>query len=509
MSDSTRFAQLFAGYPGAFGTYSSTQRNDKKGGKLEIKHSAKTVAEEITLSHWEEHLEGKTPLGIIPINEKSMCRWACIDYDSYDLNHADLVARIEEKNFPLIVCRSKSGGAHMFVFFKDWEPAADVITTMRNISAQLGVGNAEIFPKQSQVLWERGDFGSWLNLPYFGDGQRYAVRGTGLAMSLKEFLNVAERMQVALSDIEISTEIDVDPEDNDQTMRDGPPCLQFLVRNGIKEGHRNKTLTNLAVFAKKKYSNDWQNVVVDMNSRYVNPPLDNEEVQRVIKSIDKKDYKYACKDTPLCDHCVSRVCITRRFGVGDENSYPIISGLSVLNTDPRLWFLDVADQRIDMDTETLMNYRKFHQVCVERLFVVYPLLKQDTWNQIIREVMNSVVVIDVPDEVSIKGVFKELLTEFCQDMVGTSGKGDILRGRVWLDDDTLLYHFRLQDLTKFLERRGFKGYTRPKMVTVIREFGGDKSFVSINSVKCNVWTLPPLEGEAGPIDVPATHEEEI
>jgi hypothetical protein len=509
MSEITRFAQLFAGYDKAFGTYSTTERNDKKGGKLEIKKSAKTLAEDVTYAHWENHITGSAPLGIIPINEKGECHWACIDYDAYDLNHSDLVKRVDQKNFPLILCRSKSGGAHLFVFFKGWERASDVITTMRNISAQLGLGNAEIFPKQSEVLYEKGDFGSWLNLPYFGDSTRQAIRENGMAMSLKEFLNVADRMAVDLADIEVNTEIDVHPDDDDQTMKDGPPCLQFITRNGVKEGQRNKALTNLAVFAKKKYSSDWQNVVVDMNQRYFDPPLDNEEVQRIIKSVDKKDYRYACKDTPLCDHCVSRVCITRRYGVGDENAYPVISGLSVLNTDPRLWFLDVGDQRIDMDTETLMTYRKFHALCVERLFVVYPLLKQETWNEILRNVMDSVVVIDVPDEVSIKGVFRELLIEFQLDMVGTGDKGDILRGRVWLDDDSGNYHFRLQDLTKFLERRNFKGYSRPKMITVIREFGGDKNFVNINGTRCNVWTLPPLSEDAGPIQTPETHEDDL
>ena len=38
----------------------------------------------------------------------------------------------------------------------------------------------------------------------------------------------------------------------------------------------------------------------------------------MIKQLEKKDYNYTCKATPMCDHCNSGLCKTQPFGVGDE-----------------------------------------------------------------------------------------------------------------------------------------------------------------------------------------------
>ncbi|MHA2122786.1 MAG: hypothetical protein ACW990_16435, partial [Promethearchaeota archaeon] len=61
---------------------------------------------------WENHINGVGPaLGIIPITEANTCKWGCIDIDEYDFDHKALVTDIRNNNFPLVVCRSKSGGA--------------------------------------------------------------------------------------------------------------------------------------------------------------------------------------------------------------------------------------------------------------------------------------------------------------------------------------------------------------------------------------------------------------
>ena len=45
-------------------------------------------------------------------------------------------------------------------------------------SAYLGYGGCEIFPKQEELLVERGDIGNFINLPYFDAEQtmRYASK---------------------------------------------------------------------------------------------------------------------------------------------------------------------------------------------------------------------------------------------------------------------------------------------------------------------------------------------
>ena len=99
----------------------------KKIGFLGLSHihtqsSAKALIkrEEVTDKLWQEHIEGKEPaLGIIPINENNECRWGCIDIDVYNVDHLVLMRNIKGLSFPLVTFRSKSGGAHLFLFAFD------------------------------------------------------------------------------------------------------------------------------------------------------------------------------------------------------------------------------------------------------------------------------------------------------------------------------------------------------------------------------------------------------
>ncbi len=53
----------------------------------------------------------------------------------------------------------------------------------------LGYEGSEIFPKQTEILVERGDTGNFLNLPYYDGtkGLRYAIDDNGNAITLEQF----------------------------------------------------------------------------------------------------------------------------------------------------------------------------------------------------------------------------------------------------------------------------------------------------------------------------------
>ena len=128
-------------------------------------------------------------LGIIPITENNDCRWGCIDIDEYNFDHASLIKSIRNHKLPLIVCRSKSGGAHVFLFTKENIPASLMQSKLKQMSIILGYEGSEIFPKQTEILVERGDTGNFLNLPYHNQmkGLRYAINDNGAGCTLEEF----------------------------------------------------------------------------------------------------------------------------------------------------------------------------------------------------------------------------------------------------------------------------------------------------------------------------------
>ena len=124
-------------------------------------------------------MDGKEPsLGIIPIRSDQTCVWGAFDIDEYNLDHKNLVGKIKKMNLPLIVFRSKSGGAHVYMFVKEPLSAADMQKHIKLFAAYLGFANCEVFPKQTKLLVDRGDVGNFLNLPYFGgdSSNRYALQ---------------------------------------------------------------------------------------------------------------------------------------------------------------------------------------------------------------------------------------------------------------------------------------------------------------------------------------------
>ena len=69
----------------------------------------------------------------------------------------------------MILFRSKSGGGHACLFTNDFVPAVIMRAKLKLIASALGFAKAEIFPKQDYIRVDRGDTGSFLNLPYHGD----------------------------------------------------------------------------------------------------------------------------------------------------------------------------------------------------------------------------------------------------------------------------------------------------------------------------------------------------
>ena len=99
-------------------------------------------------------------------------------------------------------------------------------------AAAIGYGQAEIFPKQTQLLLERGDRGSTLNMPYFGgeNSTRYAYGKDGVALTPQEFLDYCKEIELGAKTLEA---LEASPlTESVQWLDQSPPCLQHLVVQG-------------------------------------------------------------------------------------------------------------------------------------------------------------------------------------------------------------------------------------------------------------------------------------
>jgi len=501
MTDIRRFKAIFEGLDLAHGTYriEGSKANGKQAGKAVV------VRKPPTDDLWIKHLEGIEPsLGIIPIRADNTCIWGCIDIDQYPLDHFGLVQKVRKLELPLVVCRSKSGGAHVFLFVKEPMPAGNMQRYLKAAAAVLGEAGREIFPKQSEILVERGDTGNFLNLPYFGRDQtlRYAIKDDGTAATLEEFYAIHEQW-VQSPDVAPPEE----PTKAEHPIKDGPPCLQVICSQGVPEGTRNNALFNIAVYLKKSHESDWQDKLVEHNIKYVAPPLPNTELQTIIRQMGKKDYKYKCKDAPINSFCNPGLCRTRRYGVGaDGPDAPAMSSLSKYNTEPPLWFLDINGKRIELDTESLFNQPAFQKACLEKLNVLPPTLKKPDWeqllNQLLREMVETEQIVEAPEDVGITGRFNDLVEEFAAHMQQAMHRDEILMGRPWVNENEGKVYFRLKDLEAHLVRQNFKSLNGAKAVQRLRELGGEPLSIFIKGRTVRCWKMPAFEKQDAPFETP-------
>ena len=195
MENIRKFTEIFEGLDRAHGV---TKVAESISNGTKIKGKSFVKREPVTDELWQKHLEGTDSLGVIPINDENKCKWGCIDIDSYaGFDHKQLINKIQKLNLPLIVFRSKSGGAHVFLFTSDYVSAALMQDKLNEIRSVLGYGGSEVFPKQRE-LKSKDDTGNFLNLPYFNGDRttRYAFDKDGNAVTLDGFFNLYEDTKV-------------------------------------------------------------------------------------------------------------------------------------------------------------------------------------------------------------------------------------------------------------------------------------------------------------------------
>ena len=119
----------------------------------------------------------------------NVVHFAAIDVDEYPLDHEKMALQIEQLGLPLIVCRSKSGGAHLYLFGEEPLSAKLVRQKFREWIPALQIKKFDLYPAQDELGEGIGNF---INMPFFNDahGNQYAV-GVDGAMTIDAFCAAA------------------------------------------------------------------------------------------------------------------------------------------------------------------------------------------------------------------------------------------------------------------------------------------------------------------------------
>ena len=498
MSNVERFMKAFEGSDAAHGQ--TEIGNTRRNGKTEAKSFV--VREPLTEAKVSQHLDGTCGVGAIPINSDNQCKFGAIDIDTYPIDHGYLVRKLKGFDIPMAVCRSKSGGAHLYMFFAEFYPASEIREYLHEIAATIGYSGSELFPKQDQILAERGDVGNFINLPYFDSEQtlRYMVDEDGQDVSLEDFLNWVDANRMTMSDLStLNTGV------NSSDFEDAPPCVQTMLNNGFPEGTRNKGMFQTAIYLKKKFPDGWQQEMEAVNPQHFNPPLPAIEVVQIQGQHEKKDYGYLCNEEPFCSHCNKQLCRSRKYGIGGGSNgkpdMPNISGLTVLLSEPRLYFLDVDGNRLELSTEQLQIPLQFQRACMEQINFMPPTLKPADWQQIVNDLLKNASQIDVPEELTVAGQFKELLQVYCTSRIRAMSPEELELGKPWTENGKT--YFKIKGLQEFLYNRNFNKLTRPQIQERLKELNEGDECHNVYRYKdeagkwhsTRVWSVPEFKEE--------------
>jgi len=477
---SNDFATLFAGSKDCYGIH-VPEKTVKDGEKAKGKSFTKT--EPLAELTYLRHLHGEVSLGVVPINRDGDISFAAIDVDEYPLNPVKYLTMLRKAKLPLVGCRSKSGGLHLYCFFNPPVKAATAIPLMDNIRELLGLpADTEIFPKQTALA--EGGAGNWINLPYYAaeKTQRYAYSSDGKELPLSVFLT--NTMSLRTTPKALKSALDAAP------LAEAPPCLQKLfLAGGADEGHFTKYMFNCGIYLKARFGEAFAENLHLLNNNALEP-LDYTTLDTtVIAALNKKDYHYACSDPLLKEHCVKDVCGTRKYGVGGQFVSDFEFGQLKRfkgDDDDEYYTWEVNSIAFVLyGIKDLMGQDRFRALCGSKLNKIPNKLKEMVWIKIINNALANVIEVDdgIGAGMSDRAHWQDKVGEFLSTRRAIR-REQLLEGLVYLRGDKL--YFKTSILQEhLLQCQTLRGVTKIQHRRLLMDYGVQRGSIRINHKPMN------------------------
>lgn len=492
-----KFIELFDSYKSAYGVVA----NLKKDSTGKVQGDYKEIKAELTEKQFLNHLEGKGyGLRLIALKENCKLRYAALDLDKKchinPLKHTieEIEQKVRRLGIPLIPCKSKSGDVHLYCFASEDVDADLFMEKMTEWASLLGYGGCEKFPKQTKRV-SREDTGLALNLPYFDHEKtdRYAIR-KGKRLTLEEFVEYAFASQVTEEEL-----FSFEYENLNQDYSDAPPCLQFLTSEKVKDGGRNNGLFSFAVYYAKKYPDNFEEKIEEANHKYLEPFLPGKEVQAIIKSVNKKDFFYKCKESPCVQYCNKTECYKRRYGIGEVSigSDVLIDNLTQYvskGSDSARWYAECLGHRIQFTIEELFSQRMVRMKIANRTKKIIAPMNEMKWLKMMEKLMTNAITIDDPEDASREGQFQELLFDwFSKNTPLPEDKSSLARKGIFLNKEKQRIFFRSPELFAYLKNKKFN-YVEHDIWHILREhLDGRRENIRAGGVVIKCWSIKAFD----------------
>ena len=516
-----KFIEYFSGLQRNYGFADlSEMMIDPQTGKNQPKKYGWTHRQ-ITDQDYIDHLNGKKSIGIQPCNDEGMARFGAIDIDSKDYKDFSVkkyLDIIKNYDLPLIPVKSKSGGLHLYLFLKEPVKTLIIKKFLESLLFTLKLPlRTEIYPKQTELGKDsEGKFidGNFINLPYYNKAERISINFDGKEFTFEQFVKVIEANLKTVSELEefslahVKTVLQGGPSEFD----DGPPCLQMMTKNPLDDG-RDRWLYNYMVFAKKRYQDKWEEMVIDAPKKYflkdsnglVVDDWGEKKIRDKIRSWKKDSTKgYTCTQEPIVNFCMKSECVKRKYGFLSDRKilFPKLSTLVKIKYPEPEYTFNVELPNGESKSVKAKNIKQIvlqeeiRSIIAAAADFVPPKVKSNEFQEVLDSLFPPKEELLPP-----KGTTPdEQLEEYLRDFVnGPQAKSNasFKSGAVLVEGDHV--YFKYQSFYNTLKNKDWKE-DKSKTAEKIIHIGGGKLKTKINVPK----RFPKKPGEKeshDPIDV--------
>ena len=485
-----KFINIFEGLSSAYGQFR------KDNNRLSVKVEGKSFIEKkpVTKELWQNHLNGiGSNLGVFPLTREGTCKWGAIDIDVNNFDYEDLLNRIRKQKLPLIMFRSKSGRAHVYMFMKDFTPAQEVQTVMKKFAGKLGLADKldRVYPMQTSL--GKNDFGSWLNMPYYNQEETStcAYKDNFDGATIEEFFEMYDKyVQTDLSQHLVEEVKQNIKKPKEKTLEDFLlPCTKNCLKlnnNKIPDENRNDYLLHMYTWSMRavekgvkkipEYSKmDAETLLKYFNKEYMVRPVEEKEIQNTIFKSKDKEYKYLCKKPTITKYCDSSACTRHLCGITPLDAEKLVKATQALGkitkylSEPPIFFesVDVKNEngsgykriRIEMQGEDIINKQKWlNKLANQGCFPHISLHEQKSSDFLVMqyERIENCLHEAADEEASEDFEFKSIIYAFVNKMTVSYNKEDLLKNACYVNKDTHELDFKLPNLMEYLKSNHIK-----------------------------------------------------
>ena len=149
---------------------------------------------------------------------------------------------------------------------------------------------------------------------------------------------------------------------------------------------------------------------------------------------------------------------------------------------------------------------------MEQMYQMPAKMKETDWREMINALLQTATRINVPEELTTKGQFNELLEMFCTSRIKAQSEEELLTGKPWTSDRYT--YFKLGALQEFLRRKGFTNYSRGQITERLKELNNGQVAFKRYRLKDNkdawrevrVWFVPEMEELDVDLEAPSFQE---